>query len=143
MAEGLFLKQVEEAGLSENIEVDSCGTGGWHEGERADARMRETAKSHGITLMSRARKVKIDDFMNFDYIIPMDGSNLINLQRLATHVPEIKAAIIKMRYFDELAVNEDVPDPYYGGEQGFEDVFQMLERSCAHLLSFIREQHKL
>lgn len=143
MAEGLFLQLVEEAGLSDKIEVDSCGTGGWHEGERADARMRETASKHGITLMSRARKVRMDDFTNFDYIIPMDGSNLINLQRLATHVPEIKSAIIKMRYFDEEAVNADVPDPYYGGDQGFEDVFQMLDRACANLLTFIREQHSL
>lgn len=143
MAEGLFLKQVDEAGLTDRIEVDSCGTGAWHVGERADNRMRETARNHGITLESRARKVQIEDFTVFDYIIPMDGSNLMNLQRLATHVPEIKAAIIKMRYFDEEAINEDVPDPYYGGDQGFEDVYQMLDRSCANLLAFIREQHKL
>lgn len=143
MAEGLFLKKVDEAGLSDKIEVDSSGTGAWHAGERPDARMRETARKHGLELVSRARKVEMSDFTEFDYIIPMDGSNLINLQRLATHVPEIKAAIIKMRYFDSEAVNADVPDPYYGGDQGFEDVYQMLDRACAHLLTFIREQHNI
>ncbi|MEM6803898.1 MAG: low molecular weight protein-tyrosine-phosphatase [Bacteroidota bacterium] len=143
MAEGLFLKQVKEAGLSDKIEIDSCGTGAWHVGDKADPRMRETASRHGINLLSRARKVEITDFREFDYIIPMDNSNLMNLQRMATHVPDIKAAIIKMRYFDEGNENADVPDPYYGGEQGFEDVFQMLDRSCAALLAFIREQHEI
>lgn len=141
MAEGLFLKQVQEAGLANEIKIDSCGTGAWHAGEMPDPRMRETASRHGVNLVSRARKVEITDFRDFDYIIPMDNSNLINLQRMATHVPDIKAAIIKMRYFDEGHENADVPDPYYGGDQGFEDVFEMLERSCAALLAFIREQH--
>lgn len=143
MAEGLFLKHVADASLSDMIQVDSCGTGAWHVGEKADERMRRTATKHGIELLSRARKVQKDDFLEFDYIIPMDASNLINLQRLATHVSDIKSAIIKMRYFDEEAVNADVPDPYYGGNQGFEDVYEMLDRSCAKLLTFIREQHDL
>ncbi|MEL6252223.1 MAG: low molecular weight protein-tyrosine-phosphatase [Bacteroidota bacterium] len=143
MAEGLFLKHIADASLADMIQVDSCGTGAWHVGERADERMRRTAVKHGIELLSRARKVQKEDFLEFDYIIPMDGSNLINLQRLATHVPDIKSAIIKMRYFDEEAINADVPDPYYGGAQGFEDVYEMLDRSCARLLTFIREQHNL
>lgn len=143
MAEGLFIHLVNEAGLSEKIKVESAGTSGWHMGELPDERMAETAKGHGITLPSRSRKVQHDDFLEFDYIVPMDESNLLDLQKVATHVANPKAAIIKMRFFDEMGLNEDVPDPYYGGQGGFEDVYQMLLRANQGFLDFIREQHKI
>ncbi|MEZ4771908.1 MAG: low molecular weight protein-tyrosine-phosphatase [Bacteroidia bacterium] len=143
MAEGMFIHLVEQAGLSEKIKVDSCGTGGWHAGERADARMRATAAEHGIHLPSRARQVRHSDFQDFDYIIPMDQSNLYDLETLAARIPGKKARIIKMRHFDPQAPEADVPDPYYGGKSSFEEVFVMLERSCQNLLSFIRQEHNL
>lgn len=143
MAEGMFIHLVKEAKLSDQITIDSAGTSGWHEGAPADARMQQTARAHGIALPSRSRQVKRADFERFDYIIPMDQSNvddLIDLQATATHD---KAQVIKMRYFDSLAPNADVPDPYYGGQQGFEDVYQMIERSCRTLLYHITTTHKL
>ena len=141
MAEGLFIHMVEEAGLSDKIRIDSCGTGAWHTGERADRRMRETAAKHGVNLPSRARQIHYTDFVKFDYIIPMDSSNLRDVERLAREMPEGGAQIIKMRYFDADAPNADVPDPYYGGRSGFDDVYEMLQRSCSALLAFIRQEH--
>ncbi|MCL4133739.1 UNVERIFIED_CONTAM: hypothetical protein GTU68_044398 [Idotea baltica] len=143
MAEGLFIHLVNEAGLSDKINVESAGTSGWHMGELPDERMSEIAQGHGITLPSRSRKIRHDDFLEFDYIIPMDESNLHDLQKVATHVQNPKATIIKMRFFDEMGLNEDVPDPYYGGQGGFEDVYQMLLRANEGFLNFIREQNKI
>lgn len=143
MAEGLFIHQVAEAGLSEQIEIDSAGTSGWHEGERADARMRETAGKHGINLPSRSRPVKDSDFRNFDYILAMDESNLRDLQSHARNVSHATAQILKMRQFDEKAPNADVPDPYYGGRRGFDDVYEMLNRSTQELLTHIRREKGL
>ncbi|MEM7510219.1 MAG: low molecular weight protein-tyrosine-phosphatase, partial [Bacteroidota bacterium] len=80
MAEGLFKHKVAQSGLSDFFDIDSCGTGAWHAGESADARMRKTAQKHGIQLTSTARQVQTTDFSRFDYITPMDDSNLINLQ---------------------------------------------------------------
>ncbi|MEZ4826118.1 MAG: low molecular weight protein-tyrosine-phosphatase [Bacteroidia bacterium] len=143
MAEGLFIHLVEQDGLSEKIRVDSCGIGGWHSGERPDPRMRTTAASHGVRLPSRARQVKNSDFQDFDYILAMDRSNLQDLASLAQRVPGKRAKIVKMRYFDPLAPDADVPDPYYGEQSDFEDVYIMLERSCRNLLDFIRKEHNL
>lgn len=137
MAEGLFLHHVQAAGLSERIVVDSAGTGGWHVGEPADRRMRATAAARGVELVSRARQVRLSDFGEFDYIIPMDGSNLRDLQDLEREVGESRAQLIKMRHFDAQAPGADVPDPYYGGQQGFEQVYEMLDRSTQALLAHI------
>jgi len=143
MAEGLFQAKVEEAGLSHKIKIDSCGTGGWHEGELPDRRMRATAKRHGLQLTSRARQIRGSDLFDFDYILAMDRSNFNHIlqMKFASGVEELE--LFLMRYFDELGQNKDVPDPYYGGERGFEDVYQMLDRSCAKLLAHIREKHSI
>jgi protein-tyrosine phosphatase len=143
MAEGLFIHQVEQAGLSNQLHIDSAGTGSWHVGERADPRMRQTAGKHGIELPSRARKVVEADFRRYDYILAMDASNLQDLQDLGEQVSGRKAQLLKMRHFDPEAPDADVPDPYYGGERGFEDVYAMLARSTQALLEFLVETHGL
>ena len=140
MAEGLFIHKVKAAGLERQFEIDSAGTGGWHIGERADPRMREIAAKHGVELPSRARKVKDSDFRHFDYILAMDESNLRDLQDLAEGVADSKAKLFKMRHFDTANQEADVPDPYFGGQGGFEEVYQMLDRSTAQLLVTIREE---
>lgn len=140
MAEGLFLQEVQSADLADQIEVDSCGTGGWHVGERPDPRMQETAKRHGVPLPSRGRKVELEDFQTFDYILAMDESNLRELERLQDRLADSKAILFKMRHFDPEAPDTDVPDPYWGGDQGFENVYQMLHRASQALLAYIREQ---
>lgn len=143
MAEGLFLHHLEAAGLSDQVRVDSAGTGGWHVGEPADRRMQQTAKSHGVHLPSRARKVRFSDFTEFDYILAMDRSNYRDLQELVSQTPDATAEVILMRHFDEKAPDAEVPDPYYGGAQGFEDVYQMLDRSTLKFMEYIREQHQI
>ncbi|MEO1448194.1 MAG: low molecular weight protein-tyrosine-phosphatase [Bacteroidota bacterium] len=143
MAEGLFLHHMKAAGLSDQIEVDSAGTGGWHVGEPADRRMQQVAKSHGVDLPSRARKVRFSDFTEFDYILAMDHSNFQDLEDLARETPNATADLILMRHFDEVEPDSGVPDPYYGGAQGFENVYQMLDRSTLKLLEHIRAEQKI
>lgn len=140
MAEGLFLDEVAKAGLSDQFEVDSAGTGGWHVGERADPRMLATAKRHGVHLPSQARKVRLSDFVEFDYILAMDDSNLQDLRRLENNLDEPTAQLFKMRHFDSKARDADVPDPYWGGDRGFEEVYEMLLRSSQELLAYINKQ---
>jgi protein-tyrosine phosphatase len=143
MAEGMFIQLVQAAGLSDQIEIDSAGTGGWHVGERADRRMRETAENHGIELPSRARKVRLSDFETFDYLLAMDESNLSDLLHLQKQATHSQAKVFKMRHFDPEAPDTDVPDPYYGGGRGFEHVYEMLERACANFLAYLVKEHDL
>jgi len=139
-AEGVMRSLVEQAGLQERIEIDSAGTGAWHVGSAADARASATAGARGVALESVARQVVLDDFEEFDLVLAMDGENLRALTRLASD-EEQRARIRLLREFDpasEDAADLDVPDPYYGGERGFEDVFDLVQAACAGLLGRIQ-----
>jgi len=141
MAEGVFTHLVSEAGLSDNITIDSAGTSGHHSGELADPRMRETAQQHGLKLTSRARQFTAEDLEAFDYILPMDHSNLRNIQKLLPSAPHQRGEIILMRDFDPQPQDGNVPDPYYGGRDGFENVYQILLRSNQRFLDTLKEKH--
>ena len=142
-ADGIMHHLVAQAGLQHAIEIDSSGTGGWHVGEAADSRARAVAKRRGYQLQSRARKYVRADFARFDYILAMDRSNLHDILELARDDAE-RARVHLFRDFDpEVTGPADVPDPYYGGPGGFDDVFDMCERTCAALLAHIRTQHQL
>lgn len=136
LAEGIFLHMAKERGL-EGLVVDSCGTGGWHEGEGPDRRAMAVAKKRGVHLPSRARQVRGErDFVEFTHIIAMDTSNVENL--LAMGAPEDRVRL--MRSYDPAHAGgdvPDVPDPYYGGDDGFDNVFDMLAAACAGLLDEI------
>jgi protein-tyrosine phosphatase len=136
-AEAVMRAKVLEAGLQEQIEVDSAGTGDWHVGEPPDARARKAAGARGLRLDSLARQVRGGDFHEFDVILAMDKANLRALERLAPGGPE-RAELRLLREFEPGAPVRgerlDVPDPYYGGERGFEDVLDLLEAACAGLL---------
>jgi len=133
----MFRHLVTQAGLTDKYETDSAGTSGWHVGEKPDRRMRRVAASHGFKYSGRARQIHPDDFDTFDWIIAMDASNRTNLLKL-TRTPEQKAKIRQMREFDPYGgPNDPVPDPYYGGIDGFEEVYQIVERSCQGLLDFL------
>ena len=136
MAEGIFKSQVEKAGMSDKFEIDSAGTSAYHIGELADPRMRETALKHGITLTHHARQVTKEDLFEFDYVIAMDAINLSDLQRLA---PNPKAIVKLMRSFGVNADNLAVLDPYFGDNDGFEEVYELLEGFTAALLEEILE----
>lgn len=131
-ADGIFRHLVREHDLQDYFEVDSAGTSAYHIGESADNRSQRTASSHGISLDSRARRFKASDLDDFDLILAMDNQNLKNVQQMASK--EQMAKIGQMRDFDPQPGNGEVPDPYQGGPEGFENVFQIVKRSCENLL---------
>jgi protein-tyrosine phosphatase len=140
MAEGVFRHLISEEGLEDRIEVDSAGTGSWHVGESPDPRSIRTAQSHGVTLSGSARHVRPEDFRRFDYLVAMDRENLENLEEFRDGVKG-ETALYLLREFDpEGGPGAEVPDPYYGGPGGFEDVYRMVERSCRGLLDHILSQ---
>lgn len=133
-AEAVFTGMVKKRGLEQAFEIDSAGTSGWHEGEPADQRMQSHAVKRGYNLTSISRKFNPDfDFDHFDYIIGMDDENIAALQRMARNGADLRK-IHKMTDFRKTWNYDEVPDPYYGGEQGFELVLDLLEDSCEGLL---------
>jgi protein-tyrosine phosphatase len=130
-AEGVMRRLIEDEGL--DIEIDSAGTGGWHVGEPPDERATLAARRRGVTLAGAARQVKASDFRRFDMLVAMDRGNLRELLDLA---PDDEARA-KVRL---LVPDADVPDPYYGGDRGFEDVLDMVESACRELLDELRER---
>ena len=134
LAEGVFQHLVEEAGVSDEFEIDSAGTGSWHVGERPDTRAIAVARAHGITLPSRARQVTPEDLDHFDYVIAMDLENVRNLENMAES-SRTDVQIHLLREFDPEHTGDEVPDPYYGGASGFEKVFKIVSQSCEALLA--------
>jgi len=134
LAENLFRHLARQAGADERYEVDSAGTSAFHIGEPPDGRMRQVAASHGFAYNGEARQFKRGDFDRFDWIIAMDTSNRSTLLGLA-NTKEHQAKIRLMRAFDPQGRPDDpVPDPYYGGIDGFEEVYRIVARSCQGLL---------
>jgi protein-tyrosine phosphatase len=137
-AEGVMRRLLEDAGLTDRVEVESAGTGDWHAGEPPDERATLAAHRRGITLAGAARQVRPADFRRFDLLIAMDRGNLRELLALA---PDEDAAekVRLLREFDPAASGDlDVPDPYYGGDRGFETVLDMVEAACRGLLDELR-----
>jgi protein-tyrosine phosphatase len=134
-AEGVMRALVENAGLDGEIEIDSAGTGGWHAGEPADSRARAAARKRGYELTSIARKVRNSDFHEFDLILAMDRSNFEDLRAIAP-----SEAVEKIRMLREFGDGErlDVPDPYYGGADGFAEVLDIVERCCEALIEEVQ-----
>jgi protein-tyrosine phosphatase len=140
MAEGVFRHLLDQEGLSDRFRVDSAGTGSWHVGESPDVRSVRTAAGHGVTLGGHSRQTRPEDFRRFDYIVAMDRSNLTELEGFRDGVGG-DASLYLLREFDpQGGPGAEVPDPYYGGPTGFEDVFSMVERSCRGLLDHILEE---
>jgi len=135
LAHAVFDKRASEAGL--NIQTESCGTGAWHVGEPADARMRKTAGEHGVIITHHARQFQPADLDDYDLIIPMDKGNLRDLKKYAR--PEHLEKIRLMREWDPQGGTE-VPDPWYGGPEGFETVFEIVDRSCEVLVQELIDQ---
>jgi protein-tyrosine phosphatase len=134
-AEGVFRRELESAGLADRVEVDSCGIAHWHVGKAPDPRAAAAASKRGIDLGGlRARQVSSEDFERFDYLLAMDQDNLAALQ---AQCPEVSRAHIGL--FLDFAGHRDrpVPDPYYGGEQGFEEVLDLVEAASRGLIEEI------
>jgi protein-tyrosine phosphatase len=140
LAQGVFQDLVNREKLDQNIFISSAGTGNWHIGNLPDERMRQTAQSKGIKLESRAQQFQSKDFNKFSLILAMDQSNLIRLSEIAPNaLPPDK--LMLFRSFDpESNDDQDVPDPYYGGAKGFEEVYSMVKRTCPPLLNYIKSR---
>lgn len=136
MAEVLFRHKATLGGVEALFAIDSAGTGGWHAGDRPDARMRRMAKRNGIELDGSARQVHQEDFETFDLIVCMDEENYQDLLAMGAPVDRLS----KLLQHDPECQCEDVPDPYYGGGDGFQRVFDLLERSCHCLLESLLEE---
>lgn len=138
LAEGIFRQGLADAGLSELVVVDSAGTGNWHQGDGPDPRSVETALRHGIDISGqRARQVAPGDFDRFDMIFAMDRSNEATMRARA---PSALHGKIMLFLDHTLGSRADVPDPYYGGEDGFEDVYQLLREGCSELVSKLEKE---
>lgn len=141
LAEGIFAHLAESRGIGGEFRVDSAGTGAYHTGERPDSRSIAVASNHGVNLYGVARQVTHGDFSDFDVIVAMDRSNRRSLERMrgrGTH--NDRTEIVMMRDYDPERGNPDVPDPYYGGPDGFERVYRMLERCCDRLLDTLTDR---
>ncbi|MEC7491057.1 MAG: low molecular weight protein-tyrosine-phosphatase [Pseudomonadota bacterium] len=139
-AAGIFQMLVDNGGLSDQIETDSAGIGSWHSGEAPDPRSMETALRRGIDISAQqARTVRPDDFEQFNLVLAMDLSHFSALKDLC---PKPLAARIRMfTDFTPRAAGQDVPDPYHGGDYGFERVFDMIETGAKGLLAEIELNH--
>ncbi len=133
-AEAVFNGIVKKAGLLDKYEIDSAGTIGYHAGERADRRMQSHAVKRGYNLTSISRQFNPDtDFDHFDMIIGMDDQNMQNLKNMARNGADLDK-LHKMTDFSNEWNYDEVPDPYYGGDEGFELVLDLLEDACEGLL---------
>ena len=142
-AEGIMRTIVRDAGLASRIEVESAGTGTWHLGEPADRRARATAKARGVVLDGVARQFTEDDFDRFDYVLVVDETVRAVLAARA-RTDDQRAKLHLLRAFDPAsAPGAAVPDPYYGGQDGFDAVFDICDAGCRGLLAHLRQAHTL
>lgn len=139
-AEAVFQHLVDEKGISNNFFIDSAGTSAWHAGEKADSRMRQHAKKRGIGLTSISRKFVVEDFDRFDYIIAMDRQNMEDMKQMARNKSELNK-LHMMTSFSKQFNYDHVPDPYYGGEDGFELVLDILEDASKGLYQYVNKHH--
>ncbi|MFE7897087.1 low molecular weight protein-tyrosine-phosphatase [Streptomyces sp. NPDC057424] len=139
MAEIVFRARVAEAGLEELVEVDSAGTGGWHEGDGADPRTVAVLEGNGYTGGHSARQFQSSWFSRLDLVIALDSGHLGALRRLAPTEQDAEKVRL-LRSYDPAAGDDlDVPDPYYGGMDGFEECLEMVEAASTGLLAAVRE----
>ncbi len=132
---------VKEVGLGDRIVVESAGTGDWHVGGARDRRSRAVGAARGIPLEGEAQQFTRPDFNRFDHVLAMDRANRDELLRLARDDRD-RAKVRLLRSFDPVAPPDaEVPDPYYGGPRGFEEVFDICERACRGLLEHLQRDH--
>ncbi len=137
IAQAVFQKLVEDEQISENFEIDSAGTSGYHDGELADPRTRKIAEEDGISVTHLSRRITLKDMDYFDFIIVMDKSNLANLLGFAKN--EIQRSKIKLfREFERQALSLEVPDPYYGQLKDFKNVQDIVKKSSLGFLEYLK-----
>ena len=137
-AEAICIDLIKKKGLNDGFIVDSAGTGSWHIGKKADARMRISAERRGLNILSTARQINTKDFENFNYILAMDNSNFNNINDLKNRNSSSDfSSIKKIQDFRSVFKDLEVPDPYFGGDEGFDHVLDILEDSVGGFLESI------
>ncbi|MAK08064.1 low molecular weight protein-tyrosine-phosphatase [uncultured Prochlorococcus sp.] len=137
-AEAIFLDLINKKGLNDSFIVDSAGTGSWHIGKKADTRMRIASRKRGVEIFSRARQINSNDFEKFNYIVAMDDSNYENIIDMKSRKSLSDfASIKKIQNFRSIFQEIEVPDPYFGGDEGFDNVLDILEDSVSGFLDTI------
>lgn len=143
LAQGAFETLMEKENSQDLVQIESAGTGHWHVGKPPDKRMQATARKNGVALNSLARQFQPEDFDRFDLVIAMDQSNFMNLSALCS--PSIAEKKLRLfRSFDPenpSGKSIDVPDPYYGGDEGFDNVFKIVHRTAPKILEFIKANY--
>lgn len=140
LAEAIFKQKLKKKNLEQFFEVDSCGTSNYNIGDPPDARTIANAGKNGVTIDHCGRQFTAEDLTKFDYILAMDKSNQQNILRLLNDKTH-RQKVMLMRKFDPLRNGEEVPDPYYGGEKSFQEVFEILDRSTENFLDHL--QHSM
>tara|TARA_A100000164_G_scaffold333415_1_gene323943 strand:- start:176 stop:649 length:474 start_codon:yes stop_codon:yes gene_type:complete len=137
-AEAIFIDMINKKGFNDSFIVDSAGTGSWHIGKKADFRMRIAAQKRGLEIISRARQINANDFEKFNYIIAMDDSNFENISDIKSReLLSDFSSINKIQKFRSVFEETEVPDPYFGGDEGFDHVLDILEDSVSGFLNTI------
>jgi protein-tyrosine phosphatase len=140
-AEGIFRHLVQEEGLEGRVFIDSAGTGSWHVGDPPDRRSAAEALTRGVHLDGASRQLRESDLESFDYVLAMDTSNLHRIREMAPGEP--RALVRLLRDFDpDSRPGSDVPDPYYGGDSGFAEVFDICLAGCRGLLAHLRTEQE-
>ena len=137
LAHAIFQKMVDDRNLSDLYIVQSTGTCAYHAGEQSDSRMKATAADRGVDINHRARQIFRYDLDEFDYIFAMDKNNYKDVRSLTTNEDLLKH-VYMFRQFDPVECG-DVPDPYYGGQKGFDTVFDIADRTCRNILDLLEE----
>lgn len=139
LAEAIFKHKIKEKKLESVYEADSCGTSNYHIGDSPDERTIRNAHKNGIQISHQARQLTDRDLESFDYIMAMDRSNYNNIFRLSNAM-EHNHKVLMMRQFDTEDEDAEVPDPYYGGDRGFQEVFDILDRSIEGFIAYLQNQ---
>jgi len=138
LAEGIFKYKLKKKDLEQFFEADSCGTSNYHIGDSPDSRTIANAAKNGVSLVHCCRQFTARDLHDFDYILAMDHSNYRNILKLLKDESHADKVML-MRAFDSVGKDEEVPDPYYGGERNFQEVFEILDRSTENLLNHLHQ----
>jgi protein-tyrosine phosphatase len=140
MAEAIFNHKIQQFGIEQRFIVDSCGTGNYHIGQQPDPRTVTNARRNGVPINHACRQLRAKDLAEFDYILAMDASNLSNILKLP-NASDHAGKIMLMREFDPKEKGSEVPDPYFGGEEGFQEVFEILDRTMANFIEHLGRTH--
>ncbi|MBC8100169.1 MAG: low molecular weight phosphotyrosine protein phosphatase [Armatimonadetes bacterium] len=141
MAEAVFQAVVDEAGLTAQFHIDSAGTSGWHDGERAHSGTLDVLRRNGVDYHGRSRQLTLHDIETFDYLLAMDRSNLIDIHRMVGAVTPKAQLFLQYSHAAGMTPLTEVPDPYYTG--GFDEVFELVLLGCTALLDYIRVTERI